>query len=241
MQGLHAVNGVLLVAVNALAGALGVLYVRRRGEPSRLFSHLLVLGQTLLVAQAALGLLMLSGGERDRRQAPLPVRRPGARRGARAVALRAGRPARPSRVVLRGGVPRRRARRARLPDRIVRRIGPTLRGFAIIFAAAGVITALQLDDALAAVFFVVRIAFFVAIALFLYRLWRERREEISQWGLRSRVVFYGAVGLAIANIGAAFAPQYPSGGLEALIFFLVLAACVFACWRVWRDEHTYGY
>ncbi len=123
----------------------------------------------------------------------------------------------------------------------MRRIGPTLRGFAIIFAAAGVITALQLDDALAAVFFVVRIAFFVAIALFLYRLWRERREEISQWGLRSRVVFYGAVGLAIANIGAAFAPQYPSGGLEALIFFLVLAACVFACWRVWRDEHTYGY
>ena len=64
MQGLHAVNGVLLIAVNGLAGALGVLYVRRRGEPSRLFSHLLVLGQTLLVAQAALGLLMLSGGER---------------------------------------------------------------------------------------------------------------------------------------------------------------------------------
>lgn len=121
----------------------------------------------------------------------------------------------------------------------MKRIGPTLRGFLIIFAVAGVITALQLEDALAAVFLVVQIAFFVAIAWFLYRLWRERREEISAWGLRARVVFYGAVVLAIANIGAAFTPQYPSGGLEALVFFLVLAACVFACWRVWRDEHTY--
>lgn len=122
----------------------------------------------------------------------------------------------------------------------MKRVGPTLRGFLIIFAAAGVITALQLQNALSAVFLVVQIAFIVAIALFLFRLWREHREEIATWGLRSRVVFYGAVVLALANIGLAFAPQYPSGGLESLIFFLVLAACVFACWRVWRDEHTYG-
>jgi hypothetical protein len=121
----------------------------------------------------------------------------------------------------------------------VNRIHPTLRGFAIIFAIAGVITALQLEDALAAVFFVVRILFFVAIAYFLFLLWRRRREEISQWRLRSRAVFYGAVLLAVVNIGAAFAADYPSGGLESLMFFLVLAACVFAVWRVWRDEHTY--
>ena len=35
--------------------------------------------------------------------------------------------------------------------------------------------------------------------------------------------------------------DHPATGLEALIFFAVLAACVFAMWRVWRDEHTYGY
>ena len=121
------------------------------------------------------------------------------------------------------------------------RISPTLRGFAIIFAVAGVITALQLEDALAAVFFVLRIVFIVAIALLLFTLWRRRREEIAAWQLRSRVVFYGAVVLAFVNIGAAFAADYPSGGLEALVFFAVLAACVFACWRVWRDEHTYAY
>jgi hypothetical protein len=123
----------------------------------------------------------------------------------------------------------------------VKRIHPTLRGFAIIFAIAGVITALQLEDALAAVFFVVRILFFVAIAYFLFLLWRQRREEIAAWRMRSRVVFYSAVLLAVVNIGAAFAVDYPSGGLEALVFFAVLAACVFAAWRVWRDEHTYGY
>ena len=64
MQGIHAVNGILLVAVNALAGAVGLFYARRRAEPSRVFSHLLVLGQTLLVAQAALGLLLLSDDHR---------------------------------------------------------------------------------------------------------------------------------------------------------------------------------
>ena len=104
----------------------------------------------------------------------------------------------------------------------MRRISPTLRGFAIIFAVAGIITALQLEDALAAIFFVLRIVFIVAIAWLLFTLWRRRREEIAAWQARSRV-------------------DYPSGGLEALVFFAVLAACVFACWRVWRDEHTYGY
>jgi hypothetical protein len=120
---------------------------------------------------------------------------------------------------------------------------PTVRGFAIVVLIAGVITALQLENILAALFVVVQIAFVVAIAWFLFRLWRERREEISMWSLRARVVFYGAAILALVNIGVAFAPplDYPSGGLEALGFFAVLAACVFSMWRVWRDEHTYGY
>ena len=30
-------------------------------------------------------------------------------------------------------------------------------------------------------------------------------------------------------------------GLEALVFFAVLAAAGFSIWRVWRDAHTYGY
>ena len=120
---------------------------------------------------------------------------------------------------------------------------PTLRGFIIVVLIAAAITALSLEPTLAALFFLVRIAFFLAIAFFLYLLWRERREEISTWSRRSRGVFCGAVLLAVVDIGLAFAPSldWPSNGLQAVIFFVVLAACGFAIWRVWRDEHTYGY
>jgi len=121
------------------------------------------------------------------------------------------------------------------------RINATVRGFAIILVVAGVVTALQLEDVLAALFLIVRIAFVAAIAYVLFTLWRQRREEISTWSLRARVVLYGAAALSLVNVAAAFALDYPAGGLEALAFFAVLAACAFAMWRVWRDQHTYGY
>jgi hypothetical protein len=122
-------------------------------------------------------------------------------------------------------------------------INPTIRGFAIILVIAGVITALRLEDTVAALFLVVRIAFIAAIAYFLFMLWRRRREEISTWSVRAQAVFYAAAVLALVNLALAFVPglDYPATGLEALVFFAVLAACAFAMWRVWRDEHTYGY
>jgi hypothetical protein len=64
VQGLHSINAILLVAVNGVAAVIGLVHVRRRTEPRRAFTHLLALGQTLLVAQAALGLLLLSDGQR---------------------------------------------------------------------------------------------------------------------------------------------------------------------------------
>jgi hypothetical protein len=121
------------------------------------------------------------------------------------------------------------------------RISDTVRGLAIVVVVAAIITALQLDDIVAALFLVVQIAFILAIAWFLYRLWRERREEISTWSVRAKLVFYGGAVLALVDIGLAFALDYPANGLEALGFFFVLAACFFSMWRVWRDQHTYGY
>jgi hypothetical protein len=121
------------------------------------------------------------------------------------------------------------------------RINPTLRGFAIIILIAIVITVLQLQVALISLLLLARIAFFLAIAFFLFLLWRERREDISMWGTRSRVVFYGAVVLAVANIGIAVLTPYPDGGLEVLVFVAVLVACGYSLWRIWRQEHTYGY
>ncbi len=121
------------------------------------------------------------------------------------------------------------------------RISPTVRGLAIIVLIAIVITVLQLQVTLMSLLLIARVAFFLALAFFLFLLWRDRREEIATWSTRSRAVFYGAVALALVDIGAAILFPWPQGVVEALIFFFVLAACAFAAWRVWRDEHSYGY
>lgn len=66
MAGLHQTVAILLVAVNGVAGIAGLLYAWRRREPGRFFPHVIALGQVLLVAQVAVGLILLS----DERRAP---------------------------------------------------------------------------------------------------------------------------------------------------------------------------
>lgn len=123
------------------------------------------------------------------------------------------------------------------------RTNATLRGFLVIVAVAAAITASGQAGALGLglVLVLLRIAFIVVIGIVLFGLWRRNREEISMWSLRARVVFYGAALLALVDVAAAFLwPGWPRGGGEALVFFFVLAACAFAMWRVWQDQHTYG-
>src|SRR3990170_3237004 len=114
------------------------------------------------------------------------------------------------------------------------RINPTLRGFAIIAAVAAVIVVLQLQATLTALYLVAQIAFLLAIAFFVYLVWRERRTEISEWPLHARLSFYGAAVLIVADIGV-FWYDRPSGP-DALAFFLVLGFCLLAMVRVWRDQ-----
>jgi small-conductance mechanosensitive channel len=117
------------------------------------------------------------------------------------------------------------------------RMNPTLRGFLIIVTIVLVVVVLQLQATLAALVIIARIAFMLAIAFFVYLIWRERREEISAWPLRARVVFYGAALLAVA----ALAVNWYGGahGLQVIAFVAVLAGCGFAMWRTWRDQHRY--
>jgi hypothetical protein len=117
-------------------------------------------------------------------------------------------------------------------------MNPTLRGFLLIALVAVVVVVLSLDEVLATVGGLLRIAFFLAIAFFLFLLWRERRSDIETWSERSKRVFYGAIALAVVDIGA-FIGLGPSGP-DALAFFLVLGACAYAAVRGWRDEHRYG-
>ena len=115
---------------------------------------------------------------------------------------------------------------------------PTLRGFLIIAGIALVIVVLNLYTAAAAIGMLLRIAFFLAVAFFIFLMWRERRDEISSWSTREIVVFYGAAISIVAVLGLYFWHGWP--GYEALGFIGVLACSGFAMWRVWRDRHHYG-
>ena len=115
---------------------------------------------------------------------------------------------------------------------------PTSRGFAIIAAIALVVVVLSLESTLSAIGGLLRIAFFLAVAFFLFLIWKERRGDIETWSERGRRVFYAAAILAVVDVGMLIGLG-PSGP-DALAFVLVLAACVYAGFRVWRDEHRYG-
>jgi small-conductance mechanosensitive channel len=117
------------------------------------------------------------------------------------------------------------------------RMNPTLRGFLIIALIAGVVVVLRLQSTLVALLIIARIVFVLAIAFFLYLMWRERREEIGAWPLRARIVFYGAALLAIADLGVNW--YGGAHGLEVLAFVGVLVLCGVAMWRTWRDQHTW--
>jgi hypothetical protein len=117
------------------------------------------------------------------------------------------------------------------------RMNPTVRGFLIILVVVAAIVLLQLEATLTALLILARIAFVLAIAFFIYLMWRERRADISEWSNRARVVFYGAAVLAIADLGADW--YGGAHGLQILAFVGVLVLCGLAMWRTWRDQHTY--
>ncbi len=115
---------------------------------------------------------------------------------------------------------------------------PTLRGFLIIGAIALAVVLLNLYTALASLFLLARIAFFLAIAFFVYLLWRERREEISTWPRRALVAFYGGALLVVVAFG--YYILNGAGGLDAVAFLVVLGIGGFSMFRVWRDQHRYS-
>jgi uncharacterized membrane protein len=118
-------------------------------------------------------------------------------------------------------------------------MNPTLRGFLIIAVIVLVVVVLQLYQTLAVVSLLARIAFLLAIAFFVFLMWRERRAEIGGWPSRARVAFYGAAGIVVADLLAY--SLIGASGLGAVAFLVVLPICGYAMWRVWREQRTYGY
>jgi hypothetical protein len=64
MLSLHVTLGIAVMAVCVASAALGFVAYRRAVGGGAFVSHALVLAQTLLIAQAAVGLLLLSDGRR---------------------------------------------------------------------------------------------------------------------------------------------------------------------------------
>jgi hypothetical protein len=60
----HAFLGLLVIGVPAVTAVWAAVVYRRGREPRPLLRHLIALSQTLLIAQVALGLLLLSDEQR---------------------------------------------------------------------------------------------------------------------------------------------------------------------------------
>jgi hypothetical protein len=115
------------------------------------------------------------------------------------------------------------------------RIPPLARGLALVALVAVAVVVLSLEPVVATVGGILRIAFFLAVAFFLFLLWRERRGDLEAWSERSRKLFYASIALAVVAIGMAIGLGIPER--DALAFVLVLAACAYALVRIWRLEH----
>ena len=107
-----------------------------------------------------------------------------------------------------------------------------VRGIAIVALVSLAIVLLSLEESLVTAGALLRVAFFLAIAFFLFLLWRERRSDIETWSTASQRAFYGAIVLAVLGLRP--------NGADAIVFFVVLACCAWAIVRVWRREHRYA-
>lgn len=117
----------------------------------------------------------------------------------------------------------------------MRNVSPFLRNLAILALVAVAIVALNLEVALITIGLILRVAFFIAIAVVAYFMWRDfGRGEIATWPSRAAWVFYGGLGLFVVDIGYWLLAS-PSGR-NALAFFVVAVVCVYAMVRTWLDQ-----
>ena len=119
-------------------------------------------------------------------------------------------------------------------------MSPFVRNLLIIAGVAVLIVVLNQETALSTAGALVRVAFFIAIAVAIYFFWRDfGRREIGIWSTRAQVVFYGSFVVIVLDLAHYFW-RSNLGGLDALVFFLVIGLCGYAMWRTWHSQRTYG-
>jgi O-antigen/teichoic acid export membrane protein len=83
------------------------------------------------------------------------------------------------------------------------------------------------------------IAFFTAIALLGYRLYREHRFELDSLEPRQRLVLYGSVALALLTFTATNR-LFDEGGIGVLAWLALLGLCSYGVFWVYSRYRRYG-
>ena len=83
------------------------------------------------------------------------------------------------------------------------------------------------------------IAFFTAIALLAYRLYREHRFELDSLESRQRLVLYGSVALALLTFTATNR-LFDEGGIGVLAWLALLGLCSYGVFWVYSRYRRYG-
>jgi len=118
-------------------------------------------------------------------------------------------------------------------------MSPFLRNLGIIALVAVLIVVLNAETALVTASLLLRVAFFVVIAVVIYFFWRDvGRHEISTWSDRNARVFYAACALLVVDIGW-WIWSSPSGR-DALAAIAVAAICAYVGVRIWREQRRYS-
>jgi uncharacterized protein involved in cysteine biosynthesis len=83
------------------------------------------------------------------------------------------------------------------------------------------------------------IAFFTAIAMLGYRLYREHRFELDSLEPRQRLVLYASAGLALLTVTATNR-LFDEGGIGVLAWLALLALCSYGVFWVYTQYRRYG-
>jgi Na+/melibiose symporter-like transporter len=117
----------------------------------------------------------------------------------------------------------------------MKNISPFIRNLLILAVIAAAVVILNQEVALSVVGALVRVAFFIAIAVVAYLFWRDfGRREISVWPGRQQAVIYASVVLLVVDLGVWF--TNPPSGRIALALIVVGAISVYAGVRTWLNQ-----
>ena len=119
------------------------------------------------------------------------------------------------------------------------RIRITLEVLAILLAALVFTVAPGGGSTLNVILAILSIAFFVAIALLGYRLYRENSFFIDSLGDTQRVVLYTSVGGAFLTFAAA-ERLFDWGGGGVLLWIALLGLCSYGVFWVWMSSRDYA-